>query len=45
VLARNQLLRLKADYRETAVSQIEANRALRRTNDFVMAVQARGGGS
>jgi uncharacterized protein (UPF0332 family) len=45
VLVRNQLLRLKADYRESTVSQTEANRAVRRTRDFVLAVQAKGGGS
>jgi uncharacterized protein (UPF0332 family) len=45
VLARNQLLRLKADYQESTVSQTEANRAMRRTRDFVLAVQAKGGGS
>jgi uncharacterized protein (UPF0332 family) len=45
VVGRNLVLRLKADYRESTVSQTEANRALRRTRDFVLAIQARGGGS
>jgi uncharacterized protein (UPF0332 family) len=44
VLGKNQILRLKADYRESTTSQAEANRALRRARAFVQAIQASGGG-
>ena len=42
VLARNLLLRQKCDYRASTVSHTEASRALRRTRDVVLAVQAGG---
>ena len=43
VLARNYDLRRRADYANDLVTQTEANRALRRTEAFVHAVQAGGG--
>jgi len=42
-LQRIQNLRLKADYENDDVSETEVRRALRRCQDFVHAVQARGG--
>ncbi|MGE3271887.1 MAG: HEPN domain-containing protein [Chloroflexota bacterium] len=41
VLARNHLVRLRADYEDDPVSQTEASRALRRTLAFISAIQAR----
>ena len=43
VLADNQHLREKADYRSELVSATQAGRALRRTRTFVAAVRQRGG--
>lgn len=42
-LGRNLLLRQTADYGPGRVTQTEASRALRRTREFVAAIQARGG--
>lgn len=43
VLADNQVLREKADYRPELVNATQASRALRRTRAFVAAVRQRGG--
>jgi uncharacterized protein (UPF0332 family) len=43
VLADNQHLREKADYRPELVNATQASRALRRTRTFVAAVRQRGG--
>ena len=43
VLADNQSLRDKADYRPEFVTAIQASRALRRTRQFVSAIRKRGG--
>jgi uncharacterized protein (UPF0332 family) len=43
VLADNQMLRDKADYRAAFVTATQASRALRRTRTFVAAVRQRGG--
>jgi uncharacterized protein (UPF0332 family) len=43
VLADNQNVREKADYRPEVVNATQASRALRRTRTFVAAVQQRGG--
>ena len=43
VLADNQILRDKADYRPELVNATQASRALRRTRTFVAAVRQRGG--
>jgi uncharacterized protein (UPF0332 family) len=43
VLADNQNVREKADYRPELVNATQANRALRRTRTFVAAVRQRGG--
>ncbi len=43
-LLRNYLLRQTADYKEDLVTRVEASRALRRTNEFVEAIRARGDG-
>jgi uncharacterized protein (UPF0332 family) len=43
VLADNQSLRDKADYRPEFVTAIQASRALRRTRLFVTAIRQRGG--
>ena len=43
VLADNQSLRDKADYRAELVTATQARRALRRSRTFVDAVQQRGG--
>jgi hypothetical protein len=43
VLADNQSLREKADYRPELVSPTQASRALRRTRTFIAAIQQRGG--
>jgi uncharacterized protein (UPF0332 family) len=43
VLADNQQVREKADYRPELVNATQASRALRRTRTFVAAVQQRGG--
>ena len=45
VLADNQNVRDKADYRPELVSATQASRALRRTRTFVAAVRQRGGGA
>jgi uncharacterized protein (UPF0332 family) len=41
-VARNHLVRLRADYEDASVSQTEASRAVRRTRDIVQAVEAGG---
>ena len=43
VLADNQILRDKADYRPELVNATQASRALRRTRTFVAAIRQRGG--
>jgi uncharacterized protein (UPF0332 family) len=43
VLADNQSLRDKADYRPEFVTATQASRALRRTRQFVTAIRQRGG--
>src|SRR5262247_4504309 len=43
VLADNQILRVKADYRPELVNATQASRALRRTRTFVAAIRQRGG--
>jgi uncharacterized protein (UPF0332 family) len=43
VLADNQSLRDKADYRPEFVTSTQASRALRRTRQFVTAIRQRGG--
>jgi uncharacterized protein (UPF0332 family) len=43
VLADNQTVREKADYRPELVNSTQASRALRRTRTFVAAVRQRGG--
>jgi hypothetical protein len=43
VLADNQSLRDKADYRAELVTATQAGRALRRSRTFVVAVRQRGG--
>ena len=43
VLADNQMLRDKADYRAELVTATQASRALRRTRTFVSALRQRGG--
>jgi uncharacterized protein (UPF0332 family) len=43
VLADNQSLREKADYRPELVSATQASRALRRTRTFIAAIRQRGG--
>jgi uncharacterized protein (UPF0332 family) len=44
-LSRNMTLRQAADYRQEAVSEIQAARALRRAESFVAAVRIAGGSS
>jgi uncharacterized protein (UPF0332 family) len=45
VLADNQSLRDKADYRPELVTATQAGRALRRSRTFVTAIRQRGGGA
>lgn len=41
-LSRNLILRQTADYKPLQVTQVQANRALRRTRSFIEAVQEKG---
>lgn len=43
-LSRNLILRQTADYKSLQVTQVQANRALRRTRSFLEAIQDKGGG-
>ncbi|MBI2760094.1 MAG: HEPN domain-containing protein [Chloroflexi bacterium] len=45
LLSRTILLRQTADYRAEHITQIQASRAVRRTREFLEAIQAKGGGA